>query len=280
MNLKRRLSPILDRVAAMQIPIYAGNASFFLLVSVFPVLSLLLSVLPYTPLTVEDLIGFCAQIMPEWLLRSAEYLIRTIYGSSSAAIISVSAVLTLWSASKGMLSLLYGLNAVAEVRETRSYVRRRLLCVLHTVGMLLALLLTLGLYVGGQALLRLLIDWGISLAPVLAAVLRHLHLYSLVLLTGLFAGLFLALPAGRRRFVEVLPGAAGTAGVWVIYSELYSYYVNHIAKASALYGSLSVLLLVLLWLYACISILFYGALANHMLFDWRRPKEKPECSDM
>ena len=51
-------------------------------------------------------------------------------------------MLTLWSASKGMLSLLYGLDAVAEVRETRGYVQRRLLCVLYTVGMLLALLLS------------------------------------------------------------------------------------------------------------------------------------------
>ena len=101
-----------------------------------------------------------------------------------------------------------------------------------------------------------------------------------VLLTALFTGVFLALPDKRQRFVHVLPGAAGAACAWVIYSEIYSWYVNHIAKASALYGSLSVLLLMLLWLYACISILFYGALLNHALFDWKKKKEKPECSDM
>ena len=120
---------------------------------------------------------------------------------------------------------------------------------------------------------------GFSLAAVLEPVLRNLHLYSLVLLTALFTGVFLALPARRQRFVHVLPGAAGAACAGVVYSEIYSWYVNHIAKASALYGSLSVLLLMLLWLYACISILFYGALLNHALFDWKEEKEKPECSD-
>ena len=144
MKLKKQLEQLLARVAAMQIPIYAGNASFFLLLSVFPIVSLLLSLLPYTPLTIEHLLGLCAQLAPEWLLRLLEYFIRTLYGSSSAAIISASAVLTLWSASKGMLSLLYGLDAVLEVHETRRYLHRRLLCVLYTVGMLLALLLTLG----------------------------------------------------------------------------------------------------------------------------------------
>ena len=263
----------------MQIPVYAGNASFFLLLSIFPIVSLLLSLLPYTPLTVEHLLAFCAQIAPEWMLRVLAYFIRTLYGSSSAAIVSASAVLTLWSASKGMLSLLYGLNAVAEVRETRNYIRRRLLCVLYTVGMLLALLLTLGLYVGGEALLAFLTARGVSLAAVLEPVLRHLHLYSLVLLTALFTGIFLALPNRRQRLVQVLPGAAGAAGAWVVYSEIYSWYVSSVAKASALYGSLSVLLLMLLWLYACISILFYGALLNHALFDWRRERKGPECSD-
>lgn len=280
MNLKKRITQLSGRIAAMQIPIYAGNASFFLLLSIFPIVSLLLSILPYTPLTVEHLLGLCAQIMPDWLLRLMEYFVRTLYRSSSAAIISASALLTLWSASKGMLSLLYGLDAVAEVRETRSYLLRRLLCVLYTVGMLLALLLTLGLHVGGQALLAFLLERGFSLAAVLEPILHHLHLYSFVLLTALFTGIFLALPNKRQRLLRVLPGAAAAAGSWVIYSEIYSWYVNNIAKASALYGSLSVLLLVLLWLYACISILFYGALLNHMLFDWNETEGTPECSGM
>ena len=42
MKLKKQLEQLLARVAAMQIPIYAGNASFFLLLSVFPIVSLLL----------------------------------------------------------------------------------------------------------------------------------------------------------------------------------------------------------------------------------------------
>ena len=97
--------------------------------------------------------------------------------------------------------------------------------------------------------------------------------------TALFTGIFLALPDKRQRFVHVLPGAAGAACAWVIFSELYSWYVNHIARASALYGSLSVLLLMLLWLYACLSILFYGALLNHLLFDRPEPEERCACSD-
>ena len=122
---------------------------------------------------------------------------------------------------------------------------------------------------------------GLQNIPVrnLAAGLLVKIVVSLVLLTALFTGIFLALPDKRQRFVHVLPGAAGAACAWVIFSELYSWYVNHIARASALYGSLSVLLLMLLWLYACLSILFYGALLNHLLFDRPEPEERCACSD-
>ena len=76
MELKKRVEQLLARIAAMQIPIYAGNASFFLLLSVFPIVSLLLSLLPYTPLTLEHLLGFCAQLAPDWLMRLLEYFER------------------------------------------------------------------------------------------------------------------------------------------------------------------------------------------------------------
>lgn len=277
--MKNRLRSYLMRIEAMRLPIYAGNASFFLLLSIFPILSLFLSLLPYTPLTLQDLLGFCADLVPLWMQPVVELFVRTLYESSSAAIVSLSAVMTLWSASKGMLSLLYGLNAAAEVRETRGYVLRRLLCVAYTLGMLLALVMMLGLYVAGQGILTFLSDHGFALAALLEPIMRHLHLFSLVLLTALFCAFYLALPDKRQRFLHVLPGAAGAAGAWVIFSQLYSYYVNHIARASALYGSLSVLLLMLLWLYTCISILFYGAVWNHALFDWRGKKGTEGCSD-
>ena len=215
MQFGKRIGPLARRVAAMQIPVYAGNASFFLLLSVFPVVSLLLSLLPYTPLTLDHLLAFCEEFAPDWTLRALEFFVRTLYASSSAAIISASAVLTLWSASKGMLSLLYGLDAVAEVRETRGYVQRRLLCVLYTVGMLLALLLTLGLYVGGQALLRFLTGRGFSLAAVLEPVLRHLHLVSLVLLTALFTGIDAEFFA---RFLATLYRNLPWALLWQIFA--------------------------------------------------------------
>ena len=103
-----------------------------------------------------------------------------------------------------------------------------------------------------------------------------MHLYSLVLLTVFFAALYLFLPNRRERFLYVLPGALAAAAAWLGFSAAFSAYVNHSNHYSALYGSLSTILLTMIWLYVCLSILFYGAYLNQLLSRvWKRREPQP-----
>ena len=95
--------------------------------------------------------------------------------------------------------------------------------------------------------------------------MQELHLYSTVFLMIVFTLFYLVLPNRRRRLTRALPGALGAAIAWNVFSSALSFYVNHFPRASSLYGSLTLLLFSLLWLYICISIIFYGALFNRLL---------------
>ena len=95
--------------------------------------------------------------------------------------------------------------------------------------------------------------------------MQELHLYSTVFLMIVFTLFYLVLPNRRRRLTRALPGALGAAIAWNVFSSALSFYVNHFPHASSLYGSLTLLLFSLLWLYICISIIFYGALFNRLL---------------
>lgn len=267
MGLYKKLRPLLRQLSQLQIGLYAANASFFLLVSLFPLAILILTLLQYVPVSQGQLLDFVAQIVPKPLLPFFVYLTQGVYPGSSAARISLSAAVTLWSASKGLLSLLQGLNAVARVEDSRSYLHRRGLCMLYTLATLVALVLTLLLQVFGGRLLGMAAGCGIRLPRLALAVLDHLQLYALVVLTLFFSALYLALPDRKQRFSQVWPGALAAAGAWNVFSWGFSFYVNHISGYSALYGGLSILLLTLLWLYFCMSILFYGAFVNNLLFD-------------
>ena len=254
-----------SRVAALRIPLYAGNSAFFLLLSLFPLMSILLAILQRTSLQETDVLRFLAQVSPAALMPLFEDLLDGLYDVQPVSLISISAVTVVWSSSKGMYSLLLGLNAVDGVQETRGYLRLRLLCILCTLGMLLALVVTLLLNVYGKSLRRLLSAGGGFAARLLEFTMQDLHLYSTVFLMIVFALFYLALPNRHQRLTRALPGALGAAIAWNVFSSALSFYVNHFPRASSLYGSLTLLLFSLLWLYICISIIFYGALLNRLL---------------
>ena len=92
----------------------------------------------------------------------------------------------------------------------------------------------------------------------------------LVLQTGFFTAMFMALPSVRNGFWESLPGALLASVGWLVFSRLYSIYVAHFAHLSNIYGSVYAVALSMLWLYCCISIVFYGGALNRLLDGWNR----------
>ena len=252
-----------------QIPVYAGNAAFFLVLSFLPLLTLLLGILQYTVFGPEDLLEILSRIMPDEVLPLFDDFLQKLYPKSGAAVISVSAV-TAWSASNGIYGMARGLGAVLDVKETRSYVHMRLLCLFYMLLFVLGLVLTLLLHVFGRKLLSVFTARALPLARTLSFLLEHLQLYSFFLLTALFSLLYLALPNRKQKLSRVLPGALAAAGAWLLFSALFSVYVNHFAKGLALYGSLTTMVLTMLWVYACVSIVFYGAFLNRLLAQCRQ----------
>ena len=113
-----------QRYSRMNISLYAANASFFIILSVFPLLLVLLGLIQYTPLGVEPLGEMLEGVLPETLLGPAEELILTTYDkASSASALGLSAVTALWSSGRGIYALMTGLNAIDEEQEYRSYLR-------------------------------------------------------------------------------------------------------------------------------------------------------------
>ena len=253
-------------ILSLQIPVYAANASFFIVLAMFPSLVLLLSLLRYTGLEVSHLIRILEGVIPKALLPAAEKLILSTYRSTTGTLVSVSAVTVLWSAGRGLYGMATGLNAVYGAKESRGYFRTRLLSMVYTVGFLLVLLLTLLLQVFGVGLLRWL-PVGAELLQLLRRVMGLRFILLLIMQTVLFTAMYLVLPNRKNTLMGALPGALLASMGWLIFSDLYSVYVEHFSGLSNIYGSVYAVALSMLWLYCCISIVFYGAALNHWLED-------------
>lgn len=265
MKLYHRFKKISDTLKEYQISLYAANASFYIILSVFPGIMLLVCLLPYIGYSEADLLSLISGVVPSVLHPLLARIIGDMSANSTGALLSVTALVAIWSASRGVFCMQQGLNAVHRVGESRSYFLRRLYCMLYMLLLILALLLTLVLNGFGQEIAAFCEDKSVPILRFFAKLLRFRSLIILVLLTVLFAAIYCILPNERVKLSVSLPGAALAALGWLIFTNGFSWYVKVSGSYSVLYGSLSVIAVGMLWLYICISILFYGAVFNIFL---------------
>ena len=255
-------------VKQMHIPLHAAYAAYFIVLAVFPALVLILSVLRYTGMEVRGLVELLDDILPSTMAEGAEELIYSTYRNSSGAMVGVSAVTALWSASRGIYGLLTGLNAVYGVSENRGYIYTRSISVVYTFVFILILLLTLVLHVFGNSIINLMrqVD---NPVVIFFTDLIDLRFFLLLFLQSLvFTLMFMVLPNKRRsRFMESLPGGVLSSLGWLVFSDIYSIYVENFSKYSTIYGSVYGIAITMLGLYCCMSILFYGGALNRYLMD-------------
>ena len=258
---------LVRKVQKMEIPGHAANAGYFIVLSVFPALVLLLSLLRFTDLDAADLMAMLNGVIPSALLGAAEKLIVSTYAHTSRTMVSVSAVGALWSASRGVYAVLKGLNAIYGVEEDRGYWYTRGISMLYTFGLLIVLILTLVLNLFGEALLGMLERNSAPAWQILSGLFNLRFLLLLFLQTALFTAIFMVLPNRKNSFSDSFPGAVLASVGWLIFTELFSLYVVHFRGYSNIYGSVYAVALSMLWLYFCMSILFYGGALNRLLMD-------------
>lgn len=239
---------------------FAASTAFFLVLSIVPMLILICTIIPYTPLTEENLVRAVTEITPDRMDFLVESLIAEVY-DKSAGILSVAAITTLWSAGKGVLALMRGLNAIGGVEEDRNYFVVRLVASLYTVVMLVVLILSLFIMVFGNQLVELLLYRVPQLQILVSFLMNFRFLLVWAILTLLFSAVYAYVPNEKLAFGEQVPGAAFAAVVWSVFSWGFSLYVER-TESYSIYGSLSLIVIVMVWMYFCMYIIMIGAYLN------------------
>ncbi|HIR14538.1 MAG TPA: YihY/virulence factor BrkB family protein [Candidatus Choladousia intestinavium] len=252
-----------DRIKA-----YSAGAAFFIIMSFFPFLMLLLALVQYTPLTQEQIVRTLEEITPLGLTEELKQIVNGVY-SQASALLPWTGIAAVWSAGKGVLGLSDGLNAVFQIEETRNYIMIRVRAAFYTIGMILALILSFGILVLGyrlQEFLRSSLPFFARYSDLMLLLQLGLAMLLLFLLFEIF---YVFLPNRRKSFHSQVPGALFSSISWAVFSYGFSIYLNYAGNMSVIYGSLTTLVVVMLWLYICMYLLFLGAEINSYL-------EKPE----
>ena len=232
MNFSRKMSE-------KNISAYAASTAFFIFLSLVPMLMVLCTMIPYTPLT---------------------ELIHDVYRRAST-ILPLAALVMIWTAAKGLLALTRGLNAINDVQEHRNYFVVRFVAAVYTVVMLIAMVISLVIMALGSRLVDVVLTKIPQLEVLFSLIVNLRFIFSWVVLTLLFAAVYTYVPSKKLRFREQIPGASFTAVVWSVFSWGFSIYLN-LSGSFSIYGSLSLIIIAMIWMYFCMYIIMVGAYLN------------------
>jgi len=248
------------QLAKDNISVYASGTAFFFFLSLMPTLIIVCSLLPLTSLTEKNLLIAAVKVMPDFLDSLTVLMIKQMY-EQSARILPFAIIIMLWSSSKGMLGLMYGLNVVNEVTETRNYILLRLEAMFYMVITVTALLVSLTLSVFGKAIVNGIYAHFPDIGIFVYLIMRFRFLFVWFLLTAVFAVTYTFVPNKKLKMRFQIPGAVFTAVGWSLFSFVFSVYVDKFRGMST-YGSLSTVIIMMFWLYCCLYILLIGANLN------------------
>ena len=252
-----------ERIMGDHVGAYAAQSAFFILLSFIPFMMLLLNIIQYTPLTEEAVSSAVMSIIPEDFHGVVKTIIMEIYRRSSA-ILPVSAIIALWSAGKAITSLTYGLNTVYHVKETRNYFVNRLRSMLFTLFFIGAFLVTLVLMVFGRSIQQALTEYFPAVAEFTGMLLSLRTVITMAALMFTFVLMYRFVPNRKVSFESQIPGALGTTISWQILSVGFSFYLEYFPGVTRMYGNLTTMILLMLWVYFCMYLVLVGAEIN----DW------------
>ncbi len=257
----------------------AGQSAFFLILSMVPLLMLILSLLAILGGTAnvamlekeaqEALAERIAQLGASPALSDAIYqFIYNAYVNATSGVVIVTAVTALWSSGKGMYIITDGISRIYRLPQKRPWLLRRIFAMGYTVVVLLMMVLCFGmLFVSATA--ELYFAQATDGIPLVAEILYTLrYVISTVILT-LFLTMALKLYLLRKvknkrytKFRVLLPGMLFTTVAWNVLTwgvSLYSRYFTN-----SLYGSLSTVFIVMMWIYFMMLLLLYGVQIDFM----------------
>lgn len=259
-----------DQVTKNHTGAYAAQSAYFFILSLIPIILLLLTIVQYTPVTKADVMTAAVMVFPEENMQSFIVgIVNQVYNQSQT-VIPVTALVALWSAGKGVLAMNTGLNCVYESRETRNYIILRVRASLYTVVFIVAIVVALVLSVFGNSISIFVSDRFPVLEETINSILQMRAVISFFMMMGFSLLIYRFLPNRKDKIKHQLPGAVFTSIGWLVISFIFSMYLTIFKGFSGLYGSMTAIILVMLWLYFCMYVMLMGGLINRI---WQKKND-------
>jgi membrane protein len=256
------LKKLWHRIAEDDLPGLSAQLAYFFLLSLFPLLIFLFTLLPYLPIHHQDILVTIRGFAPAEAMDLIEKNLMDILKHRHGGLLSIGVIGTIWSASNGLSAIVTAFNKAYNVKESRSFIVSRAMAVLLTIGMIVVIIVAIVLPVFGKGIgLFLFSKFGFSN--------QFLNLWnalrwviSAVILFLIFTALYWIAPNIKLKCRSVFPGAGFSTVGWIVSSFALSFYVGNFGHYSIAYGSIGAIIVLMIWLYITAFIIILGGEIN------------------
>ena len=246
------------------ISIVAAGVAFYAILAIFPAMAAAVSIyaLVLDPAQIQQQVGAVAGVIPPGarnLLMSQLGTMASGAGGALSVGLVVSLLITLWSASKAMTSLITSLNIVYDEEETRGMIKPYLLSLGLTLAAIVFAIVTLALIVAVPAVVG-----NLGLPGWLQVIIGFAKwiLLALAIVTALAVLYRYAPSRDRPRWEWASWGAVIGSVLWLVASALFSLYVGNFGSYNKMYGSFAGIIILLLWFNLSAYAVLIGAEIN------------------
>lgn len=274
MKIYRYILNITKKIQSDSIFVYAAHASFYIIISAIPFIMVLLSSVEYIlPLWDEEILDFLMPPIPSAVEPLLRLISEELFNKRTDSILPLSAISVLWTASRGIAAAQRGVHRIYRSSVPLSFIRSAVSGICYTVLFLAAIIFILA-----AALYAELISYGISSNT--ALLFRRITgsgAASFISLTLIFCLIYTLFCGRKISPLKHIPGAIFTTVSNAVFSRLYSFYIDNFGNYSYIYGSLTALVLLLLWIYFSMIIFLFGAELNTFLISgiFKKAKKYP-----
>ena len=263
---------LLVRIKIVDITGLGSQTGILFPLSLFPLLIFLITLLPFLNIDESQVLLFIRDYAPDSVYTLIHDTLEEILDNRNGGLLSIGALATIWSASKGMNALTKALNLSYHVEESRSFIVARAMSVVFTIALIGVLVVALILPVFGQQI-------GMLAFSYFGAEEGFMRLWEglrwfipPILIFLVFTALYWAVPNLKVRLKSAMPGALFATAGWILTSLVVSFYVGNFANYSNTYGSIGGIIVLMMWLYFSAIILMLGGQLNAVMTERKKTR--------
>ncbi len=255
----------------------AAQIAFYMLLSIFPFLVFLLSLISFLPIPDLDrhVMGVLSESLPVESFQLVADTVQSLLTTRREELLGVGLLVALWSGSMGIGAIITTINRAYNIRPRRSLVEQKLLAIVLTIALSGIMLLSTVLVLVGPHATHVIFQFlGLAGDSYNAwTQLRLAVVFGLNLLT--LALLYYFGPEARQEFRWILPGAVTSTVLWLGASSLFRLFVRNFGSYNATYGSLAAFVILMVWLWMSGLIFLLGAEINAGMKRMDLHEERP-----